>query len=136
MIVKVVGFPAECLSAIFVHRRVTDSLAWTHRGLGHLAAEYGLAVLGIEQAVRARTNPWQNPYFLDTNLVGCKDATEPIGKFIGLTSCTVFVIKRLDETEKVRCRSKQDQNMEDLMRAAPDVESAGPQTFWKSSLCF
>jgi len=41
MIVKVVGIPAECLSAILVHRRVTDFLVWIHCGLGHLAAEFG-----------------------------------------------------------------------------------------------
>lgn len=63
-------------------------------------------VVGIAQAVQARANPWQNSYSIDINLVGCKDTTETIGKFISLTSCTVFVVKSLDETDKVRCRSK------------------------------
>jgi hypothetical protein len=59
---------------------------------------------------------------------------EPVRDVVNLSSCTVLVVKCLDETDKVRRRSKQDQNMEDLMRTAPDVESARLQAFRESSL--
>jgi hypothetical protein len=60
--------------------------------------------------------------------------TETVRDVVNLSPCTVLIVKRLDETDKVRCCSKQDQNMENLMRAAPDVEKARLQTFREPSL--
>jgi hypothetical protein len=61
---------------------------------------------------------------------------EPVRNIVNLSSCTVLVVECLDETNEVRCCSEQDQNVEDLMRTAPDVESARLQTFRESSLRF